>query len=88
MPTISHVSFSIAMGVKYIDQYCAGTLDLSNLSGNANTILTSIADIEAKFTGYPAVYMCTDKCPCKPGTWYSQYTSTASVPEYGGKTVD
>lgn len=31
-----------SIGVKYVDLYCAGTLDLTNLTPNANTIVSNV----------------------------------------------
>lgn len=76
------------MGVKYIDMYCNNDLSLIKDNANANTIVTGIQDIEKKFTGYPSQFMCTDVCPCTPGTWYEKYTSLDRVAAYDGKTVD
>lgn len=52
------------MGVKYIDQYCDGTLITnSTLNGttaaNAQVIISTIQELEAEFAGYPSLYMCT-----------------------------
>jgi hypothetical protein len=74
------------VGVKYVDQYCAKTLDLSGLSDHYRELIKDIRETEEQLARVPTQWMCTTTCPCPAPTpmnnWYELYTKNASLDKY------
>jgi hypothetical protein len=56
----------LGLGVKFLTEFCNGTLDLSNMSAGQQRIISDIAETQAQLADLPSINMCTWYCPCPP----------------------
>jgi hypothetical protein len=76
---ITFVSIS-SVGVKTIEKFCAGTLNMDDVDRGLKTIIDDIKDWELKIAGGPTTTLCTAYCPCPASNltnpWLDKYLNS------------